>query len=400
MIKTFLKISLVDEGYFYDNNDPEQLDIYTNIGMVKGKFRNEPNEDLLDNVVHETYTLTKNDKFYFLPGVTIPRIKLKDIANLHNIRTVRDIESADRIFIGSKTIDKITESKWEYAYETSLMLNFIEGAYAAGKMQEYYYEKIKSALEFYTHDIVLTDSYTNRLVSHKDIPYATASDWTIYGSKKFEHVTKDYETLVDQLSGKELYAEDTLMEFINGEDAVEIDAHMFNTISDMFESSDTDNHTLAMEIMANSHYKKSLLYLVLLFERHGHKMYNVKSKGHVNFKALSLYLNIDSTLQVNPDECIDILINKKAVTQENMQVLLDMFAERPVAYGNSRHFIIKTVSFSPEVDAILQSEMTKVIKDDYIAPVEELVIEPVAELIVEPQTLDHESTNTESVDFF
>lgn len=398
MVKTYLLVSLVDEGYFYENNDPNALDIATHIGLVTGTFYDNTKE-VLDNTVHLNYALTKDDKFYFLPGVTIPRIKLKDVANLHNIRTVRDIHSADRIFIGSKTIDKITELKWQYACETTLFLEFIEGAHAAGKMADYYYDKIKAALEFYTHDLVLTDNYTNRLISNKDIPFSRSSEWTIQGSKRFVQINKEYESLIEQLQGKELYAEDTLMEYINGEDAVEIDATMFNTISDMFNSSDTDNHTLAMEIMANSHYKKSLLYLTLLFEEYGSTMYSIKSKSHVNFKALCLYLNIDTSLNINHDDCIDILINKKAATPENMQILLDRFGNRIITNSNSRHFIIKSVTFSSDVDNVLGSELINTIKDDYVAPIEEVVNEPIAQ-IVEPQILDHESADTESVDFF
>ena len=80
MVKTYLLVSLVDEGYFYENNDPNALDIATHIGLVTGTFYDNTKE-VLDNTVHLNYALTKDDKFYFLPGVTIPRIKLKDVAN-------------------------------------------------------------------------------------------------------------------------------------------------------------------------------------------------------------------------------------------------------------------------------------------------------------------------------
>ena len=62
----------------------------------------DPSSDAF-NIVKNEYIPMKGDKLYFLPGVNIPRIKLKDLATKFGIRTVRDVNEATIIFGSSKT---------------------------------------------------------------------------------------------------------------------------------------------------------------------------------------------------------------------------------------------------------------------------------------------------------
>ena len=406
MIQTFLKITLNDDGSFYENMDISKLWLDARVSTMEGMFKKQSNT-VLTNVVHETYDLTVNDKFYFLPGVTIPRMKLKDISNTHKIRTVRDMDAATRIFIGSKTVDKITDESWEYAVTTASFTSFIDDASKNKNIDIYYYDKIKDALEFYTNDLILIDRYTYNMLRHVDIPYSVMDEWLDDGSNRFIYLKSDYTKLFNELTGKELYAEDSLMDYINGPDAVVIDEQMFNTLSDMFNSDDRENWTLAMEIMANCDYKKSLLYLALLFHDYGNRMDTVASRNHVNFKALILYLNISGGLSLEPDEVVDIMIAKNGVTKENMNIIIKMFGSRINTYGASRHFGPKAVGFSQEVDQILNEEIVYTLKDDYqvveipetpqwFQPVNETPVqeEPIVEPINDLDEPDSTSFNT------
>jgi hypothetical protein len=388
MIQTILKITLNDEGTFYENMDISKLWLDSKITVMEGMFKIQ-SDTVFTNVIHETYDLTANDKFYFLPGVTIPRMKLKDISNTHKIRTVRDIDVANKIFIGSKTIDKMTDQTWELATTTKSFISFIDEAYKNKNIDDYYYEKIKDALEFYTNDLILIDRYTCNMLRHDDIPYSVMDEWLNKGSNYFMFIKSDLIELFKNLEGKELYAEDSLMDYINGPDAVIIDDQMFNTLSDMFKSDDRENWTLAMEIMANCDYKKSLLYLALLFHDHGLQMDCMNSKSHVNFKALTLYLNIFGGLTINPDEVVDILIAKNRVTKENMNILIELFGKKIDHGGSSRHFKPKSVGFSPEVDNILDEEIVYTLKDDYQIKISEssTLLQPVDEIPAQEETI-------------
>lgn len=391
MLQNYIKLSLYCEGNFHYSHNEADLDL--NLGkvqMVLGKFHNDKvGKSIFGNVIHDDYTLKAGDTFYFLPGVTIPRIKLKDIYNTHKVKTVRDINDANSIFMGSRTINKITDVEWPYTCKTEAFKKFIADALAKGGIQQYYYDKIYSILEFYTVEDVLIDYATLSLLRDDDISYGIKDPEQIQSSTKFVKVEEEYVELYNQMIGKELYSEDSLLEYINGDDAVEIDRDMFETISDMFNSSDADNHTLAMEIMANSHYKKSILYLVLLLNDFGSRIYSIRSKNHVNFKSLLTYLGDDNIYNLNCDSCIDILIDKGAVTEENMNIILDKFQEEIYLNGNSRHIRAKSVCFSNDVNAILNKEIIHKVAEDYV-PVEVTEEPVVEELVVEqvtPQTI-------------
>ena len=80
--------------------------------------------------------------------------------------------------------------------------------------------------------------------------------------------------------------EKDLLENLNGDDALVIGETEFEQLRQMFLSSDSDNHVLAMEIMANSNYSQSIFYLLRLFKDYNRKISDQRSRNHVNFKSL------------------------------------------------------------------------------------------------------------------
>ena len=118
----------------------------------------------------------------------------------------------------------------------------------------------------------------------------------------------------------------------------------------MFQSSDTDNHLMAMEIMANCNYKESMLYLALLFfHHHDAQMYYVKSKNHVNFKSLKNYMGIGRHFHTHVDTVIGILKNNNCLDKNALGVIMDEFKEYFYEHNGSSRYI-KPKSFELEVD--------------------------------------------------
>jgi hypothetical protein len=115
----------------------------------------------------------------------------------------------------------------------------------------------------------------------------------------------------------------------------------------------------------------------------------ISSRNHVNFKALTLYLNISGGLGIDPDEVVDILIAKNGVRKENMDIVIKLFGSRINTYGSSRHFEPKSVGFSPEVDKILNEEMIHILKDDYQVKITEspTYLQPVDETPVQEEPI-------------
>ena len=388
MVKAYLKIELYNTDTGFSNYGISHLNIEGTLSVTEGYFPNDDRDSTFDNAKTE-YDLTVGDKFYFLPGVSVPRIKLKDLASSHKIKTVRDIQDATVIFTGKKTMHTMTEYNWRHTVNKDALLVFLASAKTNNNITDYEYEKLVPVISSSTEDKLCTDYQTVRLILDSDIPYHIESS-LVDGSNKFITINSDYSDLYHAIQTRGLYTEDALYPHLNGPDATIIDDGMYDSISEMFKSSDDDNCTLAMEIMANCDYNESIVYLGLLFNNYGYKIYNMRSKNHVNFKSLLNYMgNTAGSPSMNKDEIVTCILNKGLLKTSHMDILAKEFSKEIGRNGDSTHFKVKVISYSKEVDQALGIELTLQVKDDYVS---EIVQE---EVIVEELIQENEHTNTE-----
>jgi hypothetical protein len=229
------------------------------------------------------YVPNKGDKIYLMPGVNIPRVKLKDLTLNLGIKVVRSPEDATVVFAGRSTGGKITSSKWYY---------FINAEYALNKL------KVICSDQDYIDRLELAINSTN--VTRIAMEYHHANiiidgdPWSDHekDSNYIYHIENDYLDDYKALEGKSIYDESELLNQINGDDATIIDETVFLQLHNMFDSSDEDNHTLAMEIMANCNYQESIMYLLILLDKNNYQINNSRSRNHVNFKAMLSYFNM------------------------------------------------------------------------------------------------------------
>ena len=419
----------LDFDYSVENNRLTEVDI-----KIETTNYFDPSIDTF-NINQNGYTPMKGDKLYFLPGVNIPRIKLKDLATKFGIRTVRDVSEATILFGSSKTKDKMTGYTWKYKIPTTLVQLFFETY--KNDMDDYQFSKIDNALEFYTEEYILTDWSTARNFTDNDLPqwnsYSAQPQYVDYHSKSrssSEHVhevNKEYIHLYELIKGREIIDESCLLDQLNGDDAVIIDADMFTQLSTMFDSSDDDNHILAMEIMANAKYKESLLYIEMLFKNHSYTIGQSNTKSHVNFKSLLSYLGKNNRyIDTNLDDIMESLISKKVLTKDKVDILLENYAEEINNRGDSTYFKVQTITVNEDTLSLLnenynykviedyeplivenleEEELDEVIEDELIneivnEPIEiEIIIEEEKELqvLTESKTENNESTD---IDWF
>jgi hypothetical protein len=151
----------------------------------------------------------------------------------------------------------------------------------------------------------------------------------------------------------------------------------------MFSSSDDDNHILAMEILANSKYKESLLYIEMIFKNHSYAIGNCHTKNHVNFKSLLSYLGksnryIDTSL----DDIMESLCNKKVLTKDKVDILLENYGQEIKNRGDSAYFKVQTITVNEDTLSLLNENYNyKVIKDYEPSIVENLEEEELDEVI-------------------
>jgi hypothetical protein len=344
-------------------------------------------DEITLNYTTEPYVPSKGDKFYFLPGVNIPRIKLKDLSLEHKIKTVRDINDATHIFAGNGTMHKMMSRQWHNTLSKSIFLAYIDCI--KDQMDDYYLEKINAAFEHYTLDKIIVRFSgwyfkNNTSISHPkyaEIMACGIADSMNYDSHAFYSADESYEGVLKQLATVTVYPEDALLVHVNGEDAAVIDAIMFEQISDMFKSSDKDNHVLAMEIMANCNYKESLLYIELLFKDFANVISNTHTKNHVNFKSLISYLGKNKNyLYTDIDGVMNSLTDKGVLDIDKINVIMDKYHSEIMSGGDSRYFKVKTVTVNEDTLALLNNNYTYEILQDYQPEVVDIQAEPEEEI--------------------
>lgn len=373
MLKSYLQFDIDNSQIIHS---PSDLDLEISISVIEGSLRNNTTGNF-ENVIHTTYTPSSGDKFYFLPGVLVPRVKLKDLYASENIKNVRDISNATHVFCGDKSYDTFIETSWKYWIETDALREFLEKARESNSISDYYYDKAKSALEFYTENIVIVKDYNSiRMVTQNCYGICIPITSCTRSSQAFVQVKDEMLDTFKAIQGLELYSDQSLMPYINGPDSVTIDEAMYQTLNTMFNSSDRDNRVVAMEIMANCNYDESLLYLCVLFHDFGYNIQDIPSKNHVNFKTLINYMGLKSRgLNIDRDDCIDILKAKNRLTVENANYLLNKFSDSIDSNSWSKYFVVKTVCLSPEIDAIINTELKIDIKEDYAPVINETPIQ-------------------------
>ena len=354
-----------------------------------------PCTEKLFNLVDIDYTPTKGDKLYLLPGVELPRTKLKAFNDEYGTKSVRDANTANYIFASPKTHHEYYKTNngtsWYYSLSKS------EFSKIEPYLSSYFYidptqiSDLKDVIDAYTtlHGEEECKIYYNwntvnelrDLVNKKKLDLPTNYD----DSESFYEVHPDFIEEVELLQTKTIYDVSGLIAAISSKNVI-IDYEMFGQLKNMFESGDRDNHVLAMEIMANSNIVESLLFLEMLFKEHSYTMYECHTRNHVNFKSLCSMINKNKyRFTTDLDDVVKSLISFNVLTADKLNLLMRHYNKEIMQRGNSDYFKVKTVTVSDEIHALLNQNYTYGIIEDF---------EPV---VVEEETVEEEVVNTESL---
>jgi hypothetical protein len=297
-------------------------------------------DDLNEIVNAQGYVPVKGDMIYLLPGVNIPRVKLKDLALNLGIRVVRDPVKANVIFAGRNSIAKITNSRWAYKVNSTFALERIKETCDDG----FYIQNLETA--------IASTGETDIFGDYNDIYNILAKgSRNDYSSSYIYTIDPDYSEMYNTVKVKTIYSEAELLSNINGDDSTTIDEEVFLQLKNMFDSSDSDNHVLAMEIMANSKYEDSILYLLMLISENAYKINNSNTRNHVNFKSMLTYFNWqprDVTHQ-NTDDIVQIIDKKGLLTVDMIKRLYQEYSDdiiRNIHYDDV--FQVKEVTIKQE----------------------------------------------------
>ena len=142
-----------------------------------------------------------------------------------------------------------------------------------------------------------------------------------------------------------------------------IDEQKYAELRLMANSSDAENIILVMELISNANFEKSFVYLLLLLKEFNSQIKaRRKEIGHVNFKALLNFLDLDEKSLVNID--IEMLMTgmkkHKQFTRPNVQRISQFFATNLAAFPETDHFtsgpVLKAEAESLLDDYIIEDE--------------------------------------------
>jgi hypothetical protein len=326
-------------------------------------------QDIVDDLslTKIPYAPTKGDKIYFLPNVNVPRVKFKNVCVEHNVKNVRDFFQATVFFGSKKSLNEMTDTHWLYKCPTKYFVEFFE--LVKSRMDEYDVEKTETALEYYTEEFVALDSNLIQIINEEE---SIITDDDFGYSENLMTVKEEYQDLYNHLKGKVILDESCVINVLNGEDATEIDESMYNHLCEMFDSSDTDNHVLAMEIMANSKYVESLVYLELLFYKYYSAISDRHTKNHVNFKSLVSYLGKDkSYMSTDIDDIAKSLIDKDQFTTDKIDIVMSYLSDDIKLRGTSKYFAVKTITVHPDFAYVLNKNYEYEVQADFVPTVVE-----------------------------
>ena len=128
----------IDVSVNYDTNTIQEIEVETFIV-------NNDRGDIL-SITDNVYTPAQGDRFYFLPGVSIPRVKLKDLSSQYGIKSTRNLEDATHIFASKHTVNKVSESVWTYKVPTASIEKLYKCVKEDPDVDDYYCEKLETAL--------------------------------------------------------------------------------------------------------------------------------------------------------------------------------------------------------------------------------------------------------------
>ena len=313
--------------------------------------------------ISKGYTPAQGDTIYLMPGVNIPRAKLKDLALNQGIKVVRDSDKANVIITGRATPGKLLNGSWYYTAPAAKIEEYLDKV----NVDDYYKDNLRTAMQSSESDNVYFN-YSTKVSINQHVVTSVFTG----ASHHYYHIDDDWKELIEECQNKVVYDESELLAMINGDDAVTISNEVYTQLREMFKSSDKDNHIMAMEIMANSNYVESALYLLMLIEEYGHRIADCNTKNHVNFKSMVSYfgLRVRDIEYLDPDDVSKKLVSLNLLTTEWLNILLksrlDWFITN---IARSSTFNVASIVPTLDVASVIQSEYRAEISFDDKNPV-------------------------------
>jgi len=357
-------------GKFFQTGVPEDLEF--SLMDITTEYCVDSENDLFEK---KHYTPTYKDRLFLAKHCNIPRVKVKNLTEKYKIKVTTKLENANAIFVSDDFVMKNASSSFYYTIKGLTFKKMLKYLVKESKIDNRDYTNIlahdprfNKDSEEEPYDVIINNATQQQLNALLNNAIHLDHDDSYSYDYYFDYQAKAY---IDSLinSGVPIYLEKEIMVHLNPSDAIIIEEDTFETLDEMFSSSDDDNVVLAMEIIANAEFKKSLAYILILFLKHRHKMDNSPTKRHVNFKALCKLLPKCLYNGFDANDIAFYLKDYKLFNVENLNIVLKHLGTNVLnANFNNEHnvFQIKVITLNSKSLEELNSNYKWIVKKDYI----------------------------------
>jgi hypothetical protein len=343
-------------------------------------FKKKPKIELLKN----HYKPVAGDKLYIFPDCNIPRFKVKGFCEANNIAVVKYKEKANIWFTNESNLDELFSNiRYSKLVKKTSFTKYLKDAILRDGSNQELIKLNKEVNELECDHVIIKSNVIYICNNHG-----------LFNGPKYEFLEKsdlekvdddgnpipydesliecfdlddfDYVTLEDSekeslylaiLNHGNIYDESALVSQLNSE--LVMDKEIYEGMKNLFESSDSSNHKVAMESMANCDFLKSAVYLLFLVKEYKHKMYMSDMKNHVNFKSFLKFFDITLGNHMSFDDIIEILIDKDIMTRENLALIMPFATEEVFNSGETEYFKATGVTHSDEVEKAMAKHEVK-----------------------------------------
>jgi hypothetical protein len=299
--------------------------------------------DGLKTKAEDEYVIDKKNVNYILPDVSIPRFKMKVFADENKLRNTNKIENANCIIFSEyshfKNYNSMDTSQVSYntvhRNRTVDIIAYIKNLQEAGH-GSYIPDKVLMKLEVLskTNPYIYATEQNNRRF-FTELIYRKLGQW--YGQQPGSPYP-----VINCNGLEELFEANPSIKFIEEKqvqkhistNGIVINQQKYQELCKLIDTQERDNTTLAMEIMANSNFSSSLIFIYMLLIQRGHIMYHQGNVDHVNFKYLLNYFTFDksdlgnNSLSPTQVEAIfGILKSHGQFTKSNVDLFLSFYNE-------------------------------------------------------------------------
>ena len=288
--------------------------------------------DSLMAVKEDSYPLNKKNKNFYLPEVGIPRFKRKVFSDENGFKNTNQIDKANCIIFSEfSKFNKYNDSSYityrmMRRFKTSDLIDYAIGLQGESYASEKTITKLRMLSK--TNPYIYGSSHSGDQL--QKIMWKIESvriEYTMYPYYLSEALEQA------RLTNPELkfYNQRDVQAHLSNEGVI-IELQKYKELCKLIDSEDSDNVSLAMEIMANSNFARSIIYIFMLLIKRGKILYNYGDTSHVNFQHMLHYFNYEdgqlSVDEIQPNIVENIFLTLKQhnqFTKHNAEQFLSFY---------------------------------------------------------------------------